>query len=218
MDWGEGDENKFVFGVRLAAALGSIALAAGDPMRFDVLAGRRTGTASDKAPGTASASGTSFGPSRGSHQTLRYLHHLATLSPGGQTALETDLARFALSRSRPGLALLISDLLDPAGYQNSLDRILGQGHQVVVIHLLAPDELEPQLAGDLKLIDREFGTSQEVSLDAGVLAGYKRQLDTWLDGLETYCRGRGVGYVRTSTGAHWDRFILRQLRAEGVVK
>jgi uncharacterized protein (DUF58 family) len=204
MDWGEGDENKFTYGVRLAAALGSIALGGGDPCRFDLLAGD---------PG-----GSSFGPARGAHQTLRLLNHLGTLSAGGQTVLDTDLSRFAYSRRRPGLVVLISDLLDPAGFREGLNRLLGWGHQVVVIQILAPDELDPQITGDLRLIDQEFGTSQEVSLDTVVLAGYRRQLETWLKEIESFCHGRGVGYARASTGSPWDRFVLRELRAEGVVK
>lgn len=204
MDWGEGDENKFTYGIRLAAALGSIALGSGDPCRFEMLAGNPVRS--------------SFGPARGAHQTLRLLSHLGTLSAGGETVLDADLSRFAISRRRPGLVVLISDLLDPAGFRDGLNRLLGWGHQVVVIQILAPDEFDPHLAGDLKLIDREFGTSQEVTLDPVVLAGYRRQLEIWLKEIETFCHSRGVGYARASTGSPWDRFILRELRAEGVVK
>ena len=204
MDWGEGDENKFAYGLRLAAALGAIALGGGDPCRFELLAGEPAGA--------------HFGPARGGHQTLRYLQLLGTLSPAGETALAAALTQFALNRRRPGLVFLISDLLDPAGVQNGLTRLLGRGHQVVVLHTLAPDELDPHLSGDLKLIDREYGSTQEVTLDPVVLGGYRRQLKTWLDELEGFCRARGIGYVRTSTGSPWDRFILRELRAEGVVK
>jgi uncharacterized protein (DUF58 family) len=204
MDWGEGDSNKFTFAVRLAAALGAIALGGGDPCRFELLAG---------AP-----AGSHFGPARGAHQTLRYLQHLGTLAAGGETALDAALTRFALARRRPWLVLFISDLLDPAGFRDGLDRILSQGHQVVVVHVLAQDELNPQLSGDLKLIDREFGGTQEVTLDPSILQGYRRQLERWLAEIEKRCRGRGIGYVRTSTGDPWDRFILRELRAEGVVK
>ena len=204
MDWGEGDENKFVYGIRLAAALGSIALGSGDPIRFEMLAGAPVGSA--------------FGPTRGGHHTLRFLDHLGSLAAGGETALDGALTQFVLARQRPGLVFLISDLLDPQGFRGGLNRLIGRGHQVVVIQVLAPDELDPQITGDLKLIDREFGSFQEVTLDPIVLQGYHRQLTSWLEEIETFCRGRGIGYVRTSTGSPWDRFILRELRAEGVVK
>ncbi|HUF37261.1 MAG TPA: DUF58 domain-containing protein [Anaerolineales bacterium] len=204
MDWGEGDENKFVYAIRLAAALGSIALGGGDPVRFELLAG-------DPA-------GSTFGPARGGMQTMRYLERLSGLSAAGETALDAALTGFAMARRRPGLVFLVSDLLDPQGFRDGLNRMLGRGHQAVVIHVLAPDELDPQLTGDLKLIDREFGTSQEVTLDPAVLGSYQRHLETWLGETEAFCRGRGAGYVRAATGQPWDRFILRELRAEGVVR
>ncbi len=204
MDWGEADENKFTYGRRLAAALGSIALGSGDALTFTML--------------TAGLAPAGFGPSRGSHQTLRFLKHLEALKPDGETALNETLFNFTLTNRRPGLVLLVSDLLDPSGYQPGLTQLLSRGNQVVLVHLLSPDELDPTLSGDLKLVDKEFSTSQEVSLDPVILQAYRRQVSAWLDEIRSFCRSRDVSYVHTSTSVAWDQFILSQLRREGIVK
>lgn len=204
MDWGEGDENKFTYGRRLAGALGSIALSTGDALTFEQLA--------------AGAGPSSFGPTRGSQNTLRYLAHLETLKPAGQTALNESLLHFSLAGRRPGLVFLVTDLLDPAGYQDGLNRLLSRGNQMVLLHILAPDELDPPLSGDLKLVDKEFAASQEVSLDPVILQAYNRQLTAWLEAIRAYCSSRDVSYVQISTAVPWDQFILSRLRREGIVK
>ena len=204
MDWGAGDENKFTYARRLAAALGSIALGSGDAITLEQL--------SDDALTPA------FGPTRGSQNTLRYLAALEGLQTGGRTALNRSLHKFSLNGRRPGLVFLLTDLLDPEGYQDGLTHLLSRGNQVVLAHLLSSDELQPPLTGDLKLLDREFAVSQEVSLDPVILQAYERQLSGWLDGIRSFCRSRNVSYVQTSTADPWDQFVLSQLRREGIVK
>lgn len=204
MDWGPGAENKFAYGLRLAGALGAIALSGGEPFRFELLAGRSRRT--------------TFGPARGSGQVMRYLAALEQSTASGGTALNEALLDFTLAARRPGLLFLISDLLDPAGCQNGLNRLLAKGHQVVVLHLLAPEELDPTFSGDLKLRDVELDAPQEVTLDAGILQAYGRQLAAWLDELRAFCRAREIHYIHTSTAVPWDQFVLRQLRLEGVVR
>jgi uncharacterized protein (DUF58 family) len=204
MDWGSGDEHKFDHARKIAAALGAIALSAGDQFDFNLLVPR----------GVAHP----FGPARGSHQTLRYLSHLAELSPRADTSLNASLLHHALSAARPGLLILITDLLDPAGYEDGLTRLLARGHEVVLIHLLHREELSPALSGDLKLVDAEFGYTQEITADASALHAYDREVRGWLQQARRFCASRSIHYVPQVTDTPWDKFVLLQLRAEGIVK
>jgi uncharacterized protein (DUF58 family) len=204
MDWGDGEENKYNYGRRLAGAFGSIALNSGDAFAFDQLAVDRPARR--------------FGPTRGNQNTLRFLSFLESLKADGKTALNESLLNFTFKNRRPGLIFLISDLMDEAGYESGITQLLSRGNQVVLIHLLAPEELNPTLRGDLKLIDKEFDTSQEVSLDPVILQAYRQQAEKWLDGIRSFCRSRDINYVQTTTAFSWDQFILNQLRREGIVK
>ncbi len=196
--------NKFRYAQRLAAALAYVALAAGD--RLTVAALRDTGTAEQ------------FGPARGRPHTLRLLQFLQDLEPGGATNLDAALRSYALGTRRAGLLFLISDMFSPAGHRAGLSLLQGRGHEVAVLHLLAPDELDPPLAGDLRLIDAETGTPQDVTLDGSLRELYRRRVAAWRDEIEAYCLKRRIHYVPVTTSVPWDEVVLFNLRQRGMVK
>jgi uncharacterized protein (DUF58 family) len=204
MDWSEAEENKFHYARRLAAGLGAIALANGDSLTVQPL---NTGRGS--AP---------FGPARGAASTARLLLYLESLPAGGGTDLGPGLKRYALSTHRPGLAFLLSDLLTAEDPLNGLNALQSHGFETTVIHLLSPEELDPPLSGDLRLLDVETGQAQEVSLDGGLRTIYRQRLKAWQDEIAVACQNRGIRYLPLSTKTPWERFILQELRKAGVVK
>jgi hypothetical protein len=109
-----------------------------------------------------------YGPARGQQHLMRLLAFLEPQTSGGTTDLNQSLRDYTLAARRPGLAFLISDLFSPAGFESGLNQLLSRGYEVTLLHLLAPDELDPPLAGDLRLIDLETNHGQDVSLDAGL--------------------------------------------------
>ncbi|MBK8134491.1 MAG: DUF58 domain-containing protein [Anaerolineae bacterium] len=194
-------QNKLLFAKRLAAAISYIALGEND--RIQVM--------------TVGA-GQTFGPSRGRTYTVRMLKFLHGLNGGGTTDLNQVLSEYAARAARPGILFLISDFFSENGYINGLNQLTGRGYEVVIIHLLAPDEADPQLAGDLRLVDSETGTPQEVSLDAGLVSLYRQRLDLWQAEIRAECLKRGAAYVSVTTDTPWERVILQDLRRLGVIK
>lgn len=208
MDWppsSAGEErHKFRYALRLAGALGYIGLSTGDRVAVTLLSGN----------GLVGR----WGPFRSHGQTLGLLGWLGAQQPGGITDLNAALRNYALRGGRPGLALLISDMFSPSGYHDGLTALLGRGHEVGLIHLLSPDEVEPDLAGDLRLIDSETGAGQDVSVDAAMRNLYARRLRQWRDNIAARCLARGVHYVAVETGTPWENVILFALRRAGVVR
>jgi uncharacterized protein (DUF58 family) len=123
-----------------------------------------------------------------------------------------------VAASRPGLVVLISDLLSPSGYAEGLTRLAARGHGVAVLHTLSPDEVEPPLAGDLRLRDVETGEPQEVTVDGGTRALYRRRLAAWRGEICATCRARDVHYVPIETGTPFDRVVLYDLRRVGLLR
>ena len=87
-----------------------------------------------------------------------------------------------------------------------------------MIHVLSPDELDPPLGGDLRLIDVETNAIQDVSIDNRMRRLYSNRLESWKNELQAFCSLRGMRYLSLSTAVPWDKFILHELRAAGVVK
>lgn len=206
MDWpqeGEPEHNKLLYASRLFVALAYIALAGGDRLQLAALSDR----------------GTHFhGPARGQAATVGMLRYAHELAAGGLLDLNAALRDYALRVRRPGLLFLISDMFSPGGYLDGLNTLLGKGYEVTLLHVLSADELQPPLAGDLRLIDVETGGYEEVSVDAAMRTLYMERALAWRDGIYAECARRGVHYLPLQTSTPWEKAVLYDLRRLGLVK
>ncbi|MCU0496554.1 MAG: DUF58 domain-containing protein [Anaerolineae bacterium] len=206
MDWGDEtapDQHKLLFSKRLFAALGYIALSENDRVMMSAF---------------SQSSVESFGPSRGRGQTVAMLRYTHQLKSGGVTDLNLMIKDYALRAGRPGLCFIISDMFSPTGYLDGLNTLLGKGYEVVILHVLSPDEITPPLTGDLRLVDVETGAFQEVTLDSTMREIYIRRLEAWRQEIRAECTRRGVHYLPLVTDLAWEKVILYELRKLGLVK
>ena len=208
MAWGEGAQHKFNYALQLAAGLGSIGLSTGDRVTTVML---RTLKADDSPP----ISELSL---RGQQYLLHLLKFLEAQRAAGSTDLEAAMRRYLVRPRRPGSVIVISDLLSPNGYQSAVKLLLQHGHEVSIVHVLAPDEVDPPLAGDLRLIDVETGFAQEVSLDSGLRNAYRERVKLWRAETQAFCRARGIRYLAAETDRPWDEVVLYDMRKAGMVK
>jgi uncharacterized protein (DUF58 family) len=199
--------NKWVYARRTAAALGYIALGSGDQVVARVLRDNVAGGKPDR-----------FGPARGKGQALHLLRLLSHSQTGGATDLNRSLRDYASSAHRPGLLVLLTDLFSPPGYQEGLGMLLAAGYEALLLHILAPEEASPRLAGDLKLIDVESGHAEEVTVDAGLRSLYRRRIAAWQLENSRWCAQRGVHYITVTTDTPFDELILFHLRHRGLVR
>ena len=201
MDWGTDDENKFTYACRLAAGFSVISLFTGDQVWLDVL-----------------GTGFQLGPMRGQGNMLRVLGALDQVKPKEQVNLSETSKQFNRSRKRPGLVILISDLLLPEGYTDGLRAIQSNGHEIILLQTLCPEELHPNLDGELQLVDVENGAFQEVNIDRGMRRVYDQRLKTWQAEIHTFCNQRQIRYFNIDTSLPWDQFLMYEMRKSGVVR
>jgi uncharacterized protein (DUF58 family) len=198
MAWGEPD--KLAFASTLAAALAYVGLG-----RFEAV---RVASLSD---------GPSFGPVRGRRRFSDVLGYLDALTPRGRL----DIARASqdsLGAGRePPLVVLISDLLTPEGIDQALDGLLRQGSDVVVLHVLSPQELKPELLGELELVDAETSQRLEVGLSVAALDAYRQRFAEWLERQAQACVQRGLRYLQMRTDRPLSAVLLDDLRTAEVL-
>jgi uncharacterized protein (DUF58 family) len=153
-----------------------------------------------------------WSPARGRGQALPLMDFLGRVRPSGRTALSEGLASYALRSHEAGLAVVISDLMDPQGCERGLKALLERRFDVHVIHVLAPDEMNPSFSGDLRLVDAETGELRDLTLDAEAARTYRQRLREFLDRAEQFCRTREIAYYRVVTDTPVEQFVLGQLR------
>ncbi len=195
MDFGE--PSKLEYGARLAAALGFVGLVNLERVGVGVLRERM-------------AEG--WNPARGRNQVLPLMEFLGRLRPSGPTSLGDALAQYALRTREAGVAVLISDLMDPAGYERGLKVLLERRFDVHVIHVLAADEMNPSFGGDLRLVDAETGELRDLTLDGEALRVYRQRLHEFLERAEQFCRGKEISYYHVVTDTPVESFVLSQLK------
>jgi len=200
MDWGEGDAHKFNFARRLIAGLGYVSLTTNDRLVIGSMGGEQ------------------FGPARGRNYSISLLNYMVKLKAAGRIDINAALKDYALKSGRPGLTIIVSDLFTPNGFIDGINALLSKGHEIVLIHVLSPDEIEPPLAGDLRLIDVETGGVQEVSIDGGMRDLYIKRVQAWREDIRLECTKRGVHFIAAESNAAWEKIILYDLRRLGVVK
>lgn len=200
MDWGE--PNKWHYARRLAGAFGYVALSSLD--RITVTAFSTGGT--QQLPGV-----------RGKRGAIPLFAFLQKLPPGGAGNLAAACHRYIQTSRVTGPLLLCSDLLDP-NWREALRVLSSRPFEITLLHVLAPQEIDPQIDGDFRLIDSEGGTSVEITADLDVLRRYRQSFDAWCDEIESFCNGRGINYLFVDTSVPVEDFVLSQMRKRGVLR
>lgn len=179
-----GEPTKLSAAMRWAAALGLVALAGGDAVYPHAL-GRREGAS---APWRGRAS---------YPRLARWLTEIATDSTPDRSLAASVLA-FAGSSSRTGLAILLTDGLD-RDLPQALRALASRGHEILLVQVLSDEEIDPDLEGDLRLIDVESEGTVEITVNGLALREYRRRLDAHNASLaEAVRRGGGRATLLTN--------------------
>lgn len=195
MAWGEPSKKDKV--IELAAALSYAALNHSDRLIISPLG--------EQAPKR-------IGPMNGKGQVPVVLKYLRNLEFSGKVQL-TEAVRSFTRQTRGGLVLLLSDMLAMSDLDTALQLLPAPTWKVVVLHMLHPQEIEPEVRGNFQLEDVETGRSANYDLNVAALDGYRDHLNTWRNELDTCCVERHALYTFISSGWSLSREIIPHLRS-----
>jgi len=204
MDWGK--PNKLSYALQTAGALGYIALVGLDRV-----------TAITGANGLDYAN--SFLPAiRGKQNAIKLFSFLLSITASpGRIEPHGWLSAYAARPANPGVVILISDLLSD-GWESALSLLRSRGHDITLIHLLSPDEAQPDMTGDFRLIDSESQAEIEVTADFETLERYQANLHAWQLGWRQFCRARGMTYQPVQTSTPLEEMLFARLPKQGLLK
>ena len=198
-----GEPTKLQYAAQLAAALGFIGLIRGDRVKIETL-------------GQPAARGAPI--FRGRHSLWRMLDHLEQIEPDQNAPLAEGVKNFCLRNSGKGIIVLISDLMDKSGYQSALKYLVSQDMDIYVIQVLSAEELDPDVQGDLRLVDCEDGDLAEITVSAPLMKRYKRNLAAFVDSAREFCTRRGIAYLLARNEVPVEELVTGYLRTRGLVR
>ena len=201
MDFGQ--PTKLYFAKQIAAALGFIGLVNMDRVVIEAFNDRLT---------------QSMPPLRGRRSLWRLMDFLTKIEPAGPSDLQRALRTFSIKCSGKGIVVLLSDLMDKGGYEDALRYLVARQLDIYVIQILSQEEIEPEVVGDLKLVDIEDEDVAEITVSSPLLKRYKQNLAAYRAGIHEFCTRRGISYLFTSNQVPFDRLVLTYLRQRGLVK
>ncbi len=197
-----GTPHKIDFARRLAAAIGYIGLCG-----YDRVCAEALGDSPQR-----------MAPIVGKASARKLFRFLGTFTGDGGTHLDEACRMYTVRNRSKGVALIISDFYDEAGFEGPLKRLLVSGSDVYVIHVLAPEELEPELSGDLKLVDSETNAFTEISVSHALLRQYNQNRDAFVERIRSYCLARGSAYFLVSSATPIETLTLDILRKGRMLK
>jgi uncharacterized protein (DUF58 family) len=189
-----GDPPKIDIARQLAAAIGYMTLA--DSERAQLLV-------------TAGGAIREHRPSRGRTGLPGLLRVLDTIKTGGSTDLSKAIDTVVRKCTRPGMLVVLSDFFDSGPLLSALTRAAMGGHDVVLIQVVAPEEVDPDYEGDWTLEDAETGDLVELTMDAATLEAYVLRFAGLCEELRSWARRHRATYVRALTSDGLEDTVRR---------
>ncbi|HNX09376.1 MAG TPA: DUF58 domain-containing protein [Methanothrix sp.] len=136
-------------------------------------------------------------PKRGRRSLFQSVEELDRITPRGGTSMLSIADQMEAILKSTSLVVLISDLLgDTDDVLSSIYRL--SGHELLVIQILAPQEMELLFGGDVKFVDLESGQPLITRVTEGERQEYKRRLTEHNDRIRAACDQVGA-----------DHFLIR---------
>lgn len=150
-------------------------------------------------------------PSGRHGQLHRLLHAIEKAEPHARTDYAKPFAHFLQFLYRRGLVVVISDFYeDPDNVINTILPLRHRGNEVILFHILDPEELEPKLKSPALFIDMETEDAMEVSPDY-TQREYRQKIHRHIETLKTEAKKAGIDYFLIATNRPLDEALREYL-------
>lgn len=150
-------------------------------------------------------------PSTRQGQLYRLLAGLEQAEPAARTDFARPMQYFQEFLRRRGIVLIVSDFYEqPEKIVRAIEPLRFHGSEVVLFHILDPEEIKPKLKGPSVLVDLETGDRLEVIPDY-VKTQYRAKMDDHLAQMRERAQAAGMGYHLLVTDKPLDRALMEYL-------
>jgi uncharacterized protein (DUF58 family) len=150
-------------------------------------------------------------PSSRQGQLHRILHAIGEAEAGARTDYAKPFIQFQQMSIRRGIVVVISDFYeDPVKIVKKVEPLRFRGNEVVLFHVLDPEEVHPKLRGPVLLVDMETNDTMEVSPEYAA-HDYRAKVDAHIESLRSEARRAGMDYFLAVTDTPLDAALREYL-------
>jgi uncharacterized protein (DUF58 family) len=151
-------------------------------------------------------------PSTRQGQLFRLLHAIEAAEPGTRTDFAKPFVHFQNFLHRRGIVVVMSYFYeDPEVIVRTVEPLRHRGNEVILFHMLDPQEIKPKFREPVLLVDMENTTKAlEVSPEYA-RNEYRRKIDSHIETLSSKARGAGMDYFLMNTARPLDEGLREYL-------
>jgi len=151
-------------------------------------------------------------PSTRQGQLFRLLHAIEKAEPGTRTDFAKPFIHFQNFLRRRGIVVVLSDFYEqPEKIIDTVQPLRFHGNEVIMFHVLDPQEIQPKFREPVLLVDMEnAGASLEVSPEYA-RRDYRQKIDAHIEALNHQSRGAGMDYFLMNTSRPLDEGLREYL-------
>ncbi len=197
---GTGQIPKFEYARKLAAAMTYVGLVRLDTVCLQAFASSLTGSCNCGG---------------GRHRFLPAVQFLNELKLSGESNFLQVAREFSSNYPQRGLVVVVSDFLDQNDPEKPLQYIADLGHELLLVHVFAPEDREPPWTGELDLVDAETGVHLEIEANQETRIAYTRAFDDYSRRLQTLAMRTGGRYVALAADLSVEEAIFGPMMRVG---
>ena len=151
-------------------------------------------------------------PSTRQGQLFRLLHAIEKVVPGTHTDFTKPFVHFQNFLHRRGIVVVISDFYEQPGViVKTVEPLRYRGNEIILFHLLDPQEIQPKFREPVLLVDMEHSAqAMEVSPEYA-RHEYRRKIDSHIETLRSKTRAAGMDYFLMNTARPLDEGLREYL-------
>jgi uncharacterized protein (DUF58 family) len=150
-------------------------------------------------------------PSTRQGQFMRVAHAIEHAQPGTRTDFAKPFIHFQQFHRRRGIVVAVSDFYEePETVIQAIRPLRFNGNEVILFHVLDPEEIQPKLKDPVLMVDMETDDAIEVSPDYAKHE-YRAKVDAHIDALRTKAKASGMDYFLLQTDRPLDEALREYL-------
>lgn len=116
-----------------------------------------------------------------------------------------------------GISIIVSDFFTPSGIEETVKYLLFKKQEIILIHVLSNEEINPFMEGQVKLIDSETGFLRDIAVTPVVLKRYQQELERFINNIKEYASKMGATYIQVSSEQSVEKIVFEEFIKAGII-